>query len=151
MDTITSVLTEDHRLADKLFAAATEHGARGEWRECEQQLAEFRAALESHMKIEEEVLFPAFEQATGMTSGPTAVMRGEHQQMLKALDAMNAARLAGDTQRFESLARSFMGVLDAHSAKEENILYPMCDRMVGGLSGEQLRERLQQLRTGGTP
>jgi iron-sulfur cluster repair protein YtfE (RIC family) len=146
MDTITSVLTEDHRHADGLFAAAEQHGAQGAWQQCEQQLAQFRAALETHMKIEEEVLFPAFEQATGMTSGPTAVMRDEHQEMLKALDAMHGARVAGDAQRFASLAQSFTSLLNAHSAKEENVLYPMCDRVLPDLSGEGLREMLERLR-----
>jgi iron-sulfur cluster repair protein YtfE (RIC family) len=147
METITSFLTEDHRDADGLFAAAAQHGARSEWPECERQLTRFRAALESHMKIEEEVLFPAFEQATGTDSGPTAVMRSEHRQMLKALDAMFEARAAGDANVFESLAGSFAGLMNLHSMKEEKILYPMCDRLVDTLNGDELRHMLQELRT----
>ena len=147
MDTITSFLTEDHRYADTLFAAATEAAAKGAWRECGEHLVRFRAALESHMKIEEEVLFPAFEQATGIDAGPTAVMRSEHQQLLKALDAINTARVASDAQQYGSLAHSFLDLLNMHSAKEETVLYPMCDRLVTSLSGEKVRQMLQQLRT----
>ena len=34
-----------------------------------------------HFEMEEAVLFPAFEEATGMTQGPTMVMHAEHVQM----------------------------------------------------------------------
>jgi iron-sulfur cluster repair protein YtfE (RIC family) len=148
MDTITSVLTEDHRYADDLFAAAARAAADGVWNECERQLQHFRAALETHMKIEEETLFPAFEQATGSKAGPTAVMRHEHRQMLALLDDLAGATGARDAKRFDSLAQSFMTVLNMHSAKEETVLYPMCDRVVDTLDGAGLRETLQQLRGG---
>jgi iron-sulfur cluster repair protein YtfE (RIC family) len=36
---------------------------------------EFKAGLERHIAWEEEILFPAFENKTGQTSGPTQVMR----------------------------------------------------------------------------
>ncbi len=146
MDTITSFLTEDRRYADDLFAASAKHAARREWAECGQQLATFRTALESHMKIEEEMLFPAFERATGSDSGPTAVMRIEHRQMLETLDAMHAAEAAGEAGRFDALMQSFSQVMDAHSAKEEQVLYPLCDRMLDMLNADDLRRMLHQLR-----
>ena len=148
METITDVLTEDHRYADNLFAAAARHAAEGVWNECEQQLALFRTALGSHMKIEEDVLFPAFEDATGSKAGPTAVMRHEHQQMLTLLDQIGTALGAHDPERFAALAQSFLTVLNMHSAKEENVLYPMCDRVVTTLDGVGLRQTLQKLRSG---
>ena len=147
VETITGFLTEDHRYADDLFAAAAEHGARREWPACGQKLDAFRAALETHMKIEEEVLFPAFERATGTDSGPTAVMRIEHRQMLETLHLMSAAKTAGDGERFDTLVQDFSHVMEMHSAKEERVLYPMCDRMVETLSGDALREKLRQLRS----
>jgi iron-sulfur cluster repair protein YtfE (RIC family) len=147
MATITSFLTEDHRHADGLFNAASEAVSRGALQEGERQLAFFRTALESHMRIEEDVLFPAFEQATGMTSGPTAVMRQEHQQMLGALDNMSEACVNGDAKRFESIATSFLHVLNMHSMKEEQVLYPMCDRVLQDVTADDLRERLEALRT----
>ena len=146
METITSFLTEDHRLADDLFASATQHAADGTWQECGRQLARFRAALETHMKLEEDVLFPAFEQATGNTQGPTYVMRHEHREMLTALDEIDQAAAAREAKRFASLTQSFVDVLDVHSAKEETILYPMCDKLVSTLNAGQLRQTLEELR-----
>jgi iron-sulfur cluster repair protein YtfE (RIC family) len=147
METITDVLTQDHRYADDLFATAARSADQGVWHECKQQLALFRAALESHMKIEEDVLFPAFEQATGSKAGPTAVMRHEHRQMLTLLDDIATAADAEDQTKFEALAQSFLTVLNMHSAKEENVLYPMCDTVVDTLDGPGLRQTLQKLRS----
>jgi hemerythrin-like domain-containing protein len=44
-----------------------------------------------HFGVEESVLFPRFEQSTGMYRGPTQVMRGEHVQMRQLLAAAEAA------------------------------------------------------------
>ena len=148
MDTITSFLTADHRLADELFAGAQQRAARREWAECSRALAKFRAALESHMKLEEEMLFPAFEQATGMDGGPTAVMRSEHREMLQQLDALASAITTGNGDGFDELARSFLHILDAHSMKEEKILYPMCDRLVSALNADELKRTLERIRRG---
>lgn len=148
METITSFLTHDHRLADELFADARQHAARCEWAECSRKFAEFRAALESHMKLEEDVLFPAFEQATGMDGGPTAVMRSEHREMLQQLDALASAITTGNRDGFDGVAQSFLHILDAHSMKEEKILYPMCDRLVSALNADELKRTLDRIRRG---
>ena len=149
METITGFLTDDHRLADELFAGARQHAGRCEWAECSRALAKFRAALESHMQLEEEVLFPAFERVTNMDGGPTAVMRSEHREMLQQLDALASATTAGNGDGFDGLAQSFLHILDAHSMKEEKILYPMCDRLVSALNADELKRTLQRIRRGG--
>ncbi len=148
METITSFLTDDHRFADGLFAAARQHAARGEWAECSRAVDKFRAALESHMKLEEEVLFPAFEGATGTDSGPTSVMRIEHREMLHQLDALAGAMTTANGDGFDGLAQSFLHTLDAHSMKEERILYPMCDRLVSALNADELKRTLERIHRG---
>jgi iron-sulfur cluster repair protein YtfE (RIC family) len=98
------------------------------------------------MKLEEEKLFPAFEQDTGTDSGPTAVMRAEHRQMLERLDAIEAAAAASNGERFDPLLQSFTSFMDQHSMKEERILYPMCDRMLDTLTASELRRKLASFR-----
>lgn len=144
MSTITAVLTADHRHEDRLFAAATQAAEQVDWFACHQQFNAFLRALKRHMKIEEEVLFPAFEQATGMSSGPTWVMRQEHQQMLAMLDEIAAAIAAHNAENFRALAQSFEGLMAAHSAKEEHVLYPLCDEALPDRSGEKLQELVSQ-------
>ena len=144
MSTITAVLTADHRHGDQLFAAATQAAERADWAACAGQFDAFLLALKHHMKIEEQVLFPAFEQARGMRGGPTWVMRHEHQEMLAMLDGIAAAIAAREAGNFRALAESFSELMAAHSAKEERVLYPMCDEALPDLSGEKLLETAAQ-------
>jgi len=96
------------------------------------------------MKIEEQVLFPAFEQASGISGGPTRVMREEHQQMLAMLDEIASAIAARNAEDFRALAQLFEGLLTAHSTKEERVLYPLCDEALPDLVGERLQELVSQ-------
>jgi hemerythrin-like domain-containing protein len=142
MTTITSVLTADHREEDQLFASAAAAAERGNWLECERQFDAFLRGLKRHMKIEEDILFPAFEEASGMLGGPTYVMRSEHQLMLAGLEQIAAAIAAGNDNLFRALADSFLALMNAHSAKEERVLYPMCDNLLAGAAGEEVRESI---------
>ena len=142
MPGITAILTADHRHGDRLFAAAVAAQEAQDWSGCRRDFNAFLEALDRHLKIEEEVLFPAFEQATGMAGGPTFVMRHEHQQMLVLLKQIGAAIEARNSADFDALARSFSDLMNGHSAKEERMLYPMCDHNLPDFDVEQLKSAL---------
>lgn len=91
----------------------------------------FSDGLRQHIRDEEEILFPAFEERIGMNAqaGPTAVMRMEHQQ-LEALLMDLAGPFDGAAGREATLraADALSRLLGDHDAKEEDTLYPMMDR-----------------------
>ena len=142
MDTISSVLTADHRQCDDLFAAASHAAGEEDWVRCRTQFDSFVSALKRHMQLEEEVLFPAFEQASGMAGGPTWVMRQEHQQMLSLLDELGGTIEQRNASGFRALAQTFTALMDGHSMKEERVLYPMCDRVLPDFDTGELSARL---------
>ncbi len=144
MTTISAFLTADHRHGDELFASAGQTAAGGDWAGCRQGLDAFRQVLKHHMDVEEQVLFPAFEQATGLSAGPTRVMRREHRELLALLDRVAAAVAARDVPGFRRAAEPFTALMNQHSAKEENVLYPLCDQALPDLSGEKLRDMMPQ-------
>ena len=77
-------------------------------------------------------MFPAFEQVSGMTGGgPTFVMRSEHEQMRGVLDQMAAAVAGGDVEEMLDLGDTLLMLVQQHNAKEEGILYPAADGMLG--------------------
>ncbi len=86
----------------------------------------FLEFLESHLTLEEQRLFPAFEQATGITQGPTVVMRDEHQQMRQLSQQAYQAIESGDTETALAILDTLNILIQQHNVKEENILYPMC-------------------------
>lgn len=138
MTRISEFLAADHRRCDALWEQALAAFGSGDWEGCRAALDAFAAALARHMAVEEEKLFPAFETATGITGGPTRVMRYEHQQMTALLEQARDAAAARDPQRLRDAAESFGALMSSHSAKEENVLYPMCDEALPETSGESL-------------
>jgi hemerythrin len=64
-------MTRDHRRCDRLFAAVEEAVAEGDWARAAEIFRDFVQGMERHFRWEEELLFPAFEQRSGITGGPT--------------------------------------------------------------------------------
>lgn len=141
---ITTPLFEHHKHCDEIFADAEEACGKGDWTGGATAFELFRNQLETHFASEEELLFPAFEEATGMTSGPTEVMRGEHRQMRDLLAQMQGAVESRDSDAFGGDAETLLILMQQHNMKEENILYPMCDNALGSSDvGASLAERLK--------
>lgn len=128
MTTLTEPLRHHHKHCDDLFAAAEAAVAAHGWTTADEQVPEFIAEMEAHFCSEEDTLFPAFESATGMTMGPTRMMRVEHAQMRDLFEQMRGALATRDADSFAGAAETLLILMQQHNMKEENILYPMCDR-----------------------
>ncbi len=128
MESIRECLTGDHRACDAAFAATEQAVAAGNWKAARAAFNTLRNAMLAHLAAEEEILFPAFEARTGMTMGPTRVMRAEHAQMRALLDAAGEALAAEDADDYAGNAETLLILAQQHNMKEENVLYPMCDQ-----------------------
>jgi hemerythrin-like domain-containing protein len=131
MSQISRTLPAHHKLCDDIFANAEEEAQKGNWGACGDNLLHFSNQLRAHFDAEESLLFPAFESATGMSDGPSQVMRMEHGQMRELIDQLAAAQSARDAETFSGVAETLLIVMQQHNMKEENILYPMCDQALG--------------------
>jgi uncharacterized protein (DUF2249 family)/hemerythrin superfamily protein len=139
-------LGTDHRRLDGLFAETCELARRGAVEAAGVRFADFRAGLEHHIEAEEKVLFPAFEQATGMHgAGPTEVMRIEHIEIRRLMAEVAAALAAGGGERAREIAGRLEQVLRLHNMKEENVLYPMSDHLAGDAGRDELVRRMQAI------
>ncbi|MDX9995024.1 MAG: hemerythrin domain-containing protein [Rhodocyclaceae bacterium] len=147
MTALTDPMHRHHKHCDSLFAEAEAAAAKGEWQAAAQNFNAFHQQLETHFRTEEEVLFPAFEATTGMTGGPTQMMRFEHAQMRDLVARMDDSMQARDAAGFAGAAETLLILMQQHNMKEENILYPMCDRSLASQSGPlgaRLNERLDE-------
>jgi len=131
MSTISAYLTSDHHRCDELFAQAEEAVAKGDWAKAEAGFDQFLASMRHHFGMEEEIAFPAFEQATGVSNGPTWMMRMEHNQMREVFDRMTSAIAAHNAGNYLGLSETLLIVMQQHNMKEEQMLYPMSDQVLG--------------------
>ncbi|HUW36721.1 MAG TPA: hemerythrin domain-containing protein [Rhodocyclaceae bacterium] len=131
MSSPTQLLPDHHKHCDDLFVAAEDAAARADWAAATTAFDRFRAQMAAHFEAEETVLFPDFEATTGMSDGPTQMMRYEHEQMRSLLEQLAQACAARDGDGYAGVAETLLMLLQQHNMKEENILYPMCDQALG--------------------
>ncbi len=137
---ISHYLTADHHHCDDLFADAENAVATDDWPAAMTQFESFAAATLLHFTREESILFPAFEERTGMGHGPTAIMRGEHVEMRETLQGMEQALTEQDADAYLGLAETMLMLLRQHNMKEEQILYPMADQALADGASVMVRE-----------
>ncbi len=130
--TVSECLTTDHQRLDAMLVGVKGMARAGDMDGARKGMKAFRTGLERHIEMEESVLFPTFEDLSGMTQGPTRVMRAEHVTIRGCLDAMTSALADSDADGFFRVAQDLAEVLEAHNMKEEGMLYPMSDEYAGG-------------------
>lgn len=130
MATILGFLGSDHRTCDDLFASAGEAVVQKRWDAARGAFDRFLAAMRRHLAREEKILFPVFEARTANSMGPTRVMRMQHDQMRRLLEDMGRTVEDRDHCRYLTLAETLSSLMQRHNEKEEDLLFPMFDRML---------------------
>lgn len=140
---ITAYFESDHDRLDSLF---------GEYRKKKDEdvksakpyFREFFKGLRRHIVWEEDVLFPFFEKATGITTGPTEVMRQEHRKIGAILDRMHEKVRAADPNT-EGEEDELLAILAPHNEREEAILYPAIDQHAGATHTPELFLQMEEI------
>ena len=145
MSELCKSLEAEHRVIERVLDALEEKiarfqsGAPVDTEFFKQALAfarEFADGL--HHQKEEQILFPAMvESGIPQDEGPIGVMLDEHEEGRRCIrrmaESLEAAAMAEATA-LEALAdagREYVTLLRAHIQKEDGVLFPMADRMVG--------------------
>ena len=99
--------------------------------------------LDIHMRIEDDLFYPAVNAATELV----AIAHAEHRQVFDQLAIV--LRTRPGHSRYEQEWQSFVTVLDAHAEEEERDLCPppvdLDDKMMDEL-GDRMRARIDRLR-----
>jgi hemerythrin-like domain-containing protein len=127
---IKAFMVHKHKECDLFFSQAENAVIENDWVNASTQWQAFYDELEEHLHMEEGVLFPQFEEATGMTQGPTQVMRMEHVQMRSLCVKLNQAISSQNKDAYLGNAETLMILMQQHNMKEEQMLYPMADRVL---------------------
>ena len=128
MQTISEYMQQNHRDCDELFVRVEASASDGNWDDVARDFDDYNNSVERHLVMEEQVLFPAFEAATGNTEGPTVIMRMEHEQMRGLLKVLKTCLESQDQQQFLGLTETLMMLTQQHNMKEEQMMYPMADQ-----------------------
>jgi len=147
MASIETFMAQDHKACDERFARAEAAVGAGDWETAAAEFDAFRKAMERHFEMEESVLFATFEERTGMTGGPTAVMRAEHEQMREVLAMLADAVAAAEADEYLGQAETLNVLMQQHNIKEEQVLYRMMDEHLAA-EADALLARFTELESG---
>lgn len=140
IESVDAALEREHREIDQeieIFIAALASGSVDAG-----PLRRAATALRRHIYLEEEFLFPALRDA-GLVA-PIFVMLREHGQLWRTLDAIELElALTPDVATLQILGKELVVQLQHHNPKEEQILYPQADMVLGQQGAERLREFLE--------
>jgi hemerythrin-like domain-containing protein len=151
----------EHRAIERMLAimeAAARRLERGEpvraglFREAVDFVRNF--ADRCHHGKEEENFFPRLEErGVPRQGGPLAVMLAEHDQgraYVGAIADAIGAYQGGDQSAARTIASNalgYVGLLRQHIMKEDNVLFPMADRVLSPADQQDLTQKFQQVET----
>lgn len=144
METIQQAFTADHRACDESLARVEKGLMAKAGAQSDEAFASFRAQLESHFDAEEQILFPSLEAVFPGGSGPISVMRSEHAQVRDLCNEVQALIRGSEFAQAAETVDLLFSMLQSHNIKEEQILYPMCDRFLQG-HGNEIARALDKL------
>jgi len=126
--TITEFFEQDHDRLDELFKTFQQL-KRSDFARAKEAFKGFKVGLQRHIVWEEDLLFPIWEEKTGMSeSGPTPVMRNEHRQIGQQLEAIHQ-KLTDQNPDSDQEELALLDLLGSHNRKEERALYPAIDKV----------------------
>jgi hemerythrin-like domain-containing protein len=138
--TIKDFMTHKHRECDHFLAEAEDAVENGDFDTALEKYLAFKNETLLHFAMEEDFLFPEFEAKSGMTQGPTQVMRMEHSQAKSLFEKMDEAYNTKDTDRIYGLGESMNILLQQHNAKEEQMLYSMINNTLANEQDEIVKK-----------
>ena len=98
------------------------------------QVTLLAAALETHARLENDLLFNALDaHLSGM--GPLTVMRAEHQDIEGTLAQVAQVQ---DLSRAQGLVQRLLQIARAHFSKEEQVLFPLAEQTLDAATLQRL-------------
>ena len=126
--TISEFYEQDHDRLDELFKTFQKM-KRSDFPKAKEAFKAFKFGLQRHIVWEEDVLFPLWEEKTGMSEGgPTFVMRAEHRQIGQQLEAVHD-KVGDQNPDSDQEEQALLDLLGTHNIKEERVLYPAIDQL----------------------
>ena len=97
----------------------------GDWTNVQEAFGNFVSAYRDHVRLEEEALFPMYEEQVGVSTEPTSSLREDHAQIFRLVaniqELISRAAWERVAQDVSLLYRSLI----RHHEKEEEIFLPM--------------------------
>lgn len=140
---LTDLLMGEHGIFYAMFDEFESTAAESSLESLRAQVRLLTASLVSHAHLEDAALFTAVEPHMGSGCGPVSVMRMEHEEIERGLEALPTVASVEETR---ALLLHVIAVARSHFAKEERILFPMAEELLGEQTLRALSEKWVEAR-----
>ena len=141
---ISVTFEQDHDRLDALFTTFQQQ-KRKDMAKAKEAFVEFKFGLQRHIVWEEDVLFPKWEENSGMAEGgPTQVMRTEHRIIGECLEVIHQ-KVQANNPDSDLEEQRLVDVLKSHNMKEERILYPSIDQVITDQERAELYQAMKDI------
>lgn len=129
-------LSHDHSMYEELLSQAQDAVDVEDWEAAANVFAELVWHLKSHMAMEEEVLYPAFDRQVNISDNPTEALIEEHDSIVRTLTDLSALLKSKDPDHILDCLARLQELMLKHHEKEEDIFLPMASLLMQGLEQE---------------
>jgi len=120
-------LVHDHRRYDAALDGCEIAAGAGEWKEAIALFRSFLDELELHMRMEDEVVYPTVERATGDPLGEIAELREEHEDLVRLLRDIGIILRTRDYDHFLESLVPLHRAMNKHNRHEEEVFQRIGD------------------------
>jgi len=113
-----------------------------------EHVQQFLQQLDPHSRREEDILFPMMERYIGKQFGPIAVMEYEHQEAKRNIATFlqkTETICEKEAKQLASYVINAYMILTDHFTKEEQVLFPMAEKLLSVEEKEQLAKRINEI------
>lgn len=144
-NSISAFFEQDHDRLDALFQSF-QTLKRHDVAKAQEVFKEFKLGLQRHIVWEEDLLFPLWEEKTGMSDGgPTFVMRNEHRQIGEQLESIHHKVVEQNPESDQEEEQALLKLLGSHNLKEERVLYPSIDQVTTPGECEDIFQKMKEI------
>jgi iron-sulfur cluster repair protein YtfE (RIC family) len=136
------LLKKDHRTVKSLFESFEKAKEKEEETSKAELFASIKEELDAHAQVEEEIFYPAFDQAAEKEDDKELVLEaGEEHKQVKTLLA-ELEGLDPDDETFDAKMKVLKDNIEHHVEEEEGEMFPHAQKQLGGDRLEQLGQRI---------
>jgi hemerythrin-like domain-containing protein len=138
-------LLHDHSEFEELLAECQTAIDEEDWETSYSYFETLVAQLKSHMAMEEEVLYPAYESTPEFPQEPVIALREEHDRIVELVRDLHKVFRTRNSEHVLISLISLENIMVRHHEKEECVFLPMAGYLLKSKS-QELKQQLQDFK-----
>lgn len=121
MDTTNNWLIHDHHKYDEMLTECELAADMADWKDAIQLFDKFTTELKLHMQLEDEVLYPLFEEKQSDDDDEMSILHEEHENLMRLLRDLVCVIKTKNIEHFMDSLVPLHEVMNEHNEHEEMV------------------------------